>query len=105
MQYKELRALTIYFNLQLLRGVDHRRAFPSPHPMIQCQDDSVEFSQDFPDIPAPGHVIIISAMPYGSPGRFEFQLNQGCNTDKEALHISGRLDENVVVRNSRDDEG
>lgn len=103
--FTELRAITIYYNIQILRGIDHRSTFPSPQPIIQCQDDSVEFSQDLPIIPGPGHVIILSAMPYGGPGRFEFQLNQGCNTDKEALHLSVRFDEGVVVRNNRDDEG
>lgn len=106
MACNDLKALTIYFNVEAITGIDHRRVFPQPHPVIQCNDDTVAFSHDFPDLPRPGDVVVISAVPVGNPmGRFEVQFNQGCNTDKEALHISTRFDENCVVRNDRDDEG
>lgn len=103
---EDIRSITLYYDVQTLRAIDQRRAYPQPHPVIQCDDNTTTFSHDMPFAPYAGHVIVISAMPFGNPGgRFEMQFNQGSNTDKEALHLSARFGEGCIVRNNRDDNG
>lgn len=52
-----------------------------------------------------GHVIVITATPYGDPtGRFVISFTEG-NTKREQLHFNPRFKGKVVVRNNMNENG
>uniref|UniRef100_A0A1B0D548 Galectin n=2 Tax=Phlebotomus papatasi TaxID=29031 RepID=A0A1B0D548_PHLPP len=97
---EDIRAITITNDVQVVSQVDHRQAFPTPHPPIQFDEPRLAFSNDVPKTFSPGHVLVITGIPYGNPrGLFILKFTEG-ETKKQALHFNPRFDPQFVVRNS-----
>lgn len=100
---EDIHAITILGDIHWLRQVDHRAAFPLPRPAIQYDDDTCAFSADVPRLFSPGHVVVITAIPYGNPnGTFIIKFTEGA-TYKQGFHLSARFQQKVVVVNSMKD--
>lgn len=97
----DIRTLEICEDLQQIDQVDHRSAFPSPYPRIQLYDPTCVFSNDTPKPFLPGHLMVITGIPYGNPkGRFTIRFCENW-TNKQALHFNVRFEPDfVIVRNS-----
>jgi hypothetical protein len=96
-----IHAIQVLGDLQRIYQVDHRRAYPSPWPLIQ--EDAKrgqEISADVPRPYMPGHVIVIHAIPSGNPnGNFIIKFNEG-STKRQMFHISARFNQRITVANS-----
>lgn len=96
-----IRAIQVMGDIQKIYQIDHRRAFPSPWPFIQ--EDIKRASEVSADVPrpfAPGHVIVIQAIPTGSPnGNFILKFTEG-SIKRQMFHISVRFNQRVTVANS-----
>lgn len=101
----DVRTVKIYKDVQMVNRIDHRRVYPSPCPLIQNTDETLSFSNDVPNVFSAGHVIIITAIPYGNPkGRFVISFYER-DTKKQAFHFNPRFEPtNVVIRNSNKDD-
>lgn len=97
----EIRSIMVVKDVQQIVQVDHRQAFPTPFPAIQFDEPFNSFSNDVPKPFLPGHVIIITAIPFGNPrGRFIIRFMEN-GTKRQALHFNPRFDPQYqVVRNS-----
>ncbi|XP_055617698.1 32 kDa beta-galactoside-binding lectin lec-3 [Toxorhynchites rutilus septentrionalis] len=102
MSISDIRTITITRDVQQIVQVDHRQVFPAPFPAIQFDDPVHAFSNDVPKHFFPGHVIIITAIPFGNPrGGFIIKFTEN-GTKRQALHFNPRFDPlYVVVRNSQ----
>lgn len=99
----EIRSISIYKDVQVVNQIDHRSSFPSPYPVIQFDDDKHIFSNDVPKQFLPGHVIVITAIPYGNPkGMFTIRFTER-ETKKQALHFNVRFEHSIIVKNSMND--
>lgn len=101
---EQLITVEVRDHLQAVTQIDHRTAFPSPWPPLQYSDPHTVFSNDSPILFTPGHVIVITALPYHDEnGRF-FVLFMDGDSKREALHFNVRFNpQNVVVRNAMKD--
>lgn len=100
---EDIRAITVDKDVQEIYQIDHRQAYPSPYPLIQVSDPRTTFSNDIPKPMVPGHVTVITAIPFGSAkGFFKLRFCEG-DTKKQALHFNARFDSKVLVRNSTND--
>ncbi|ETN61127.1 galectin [Anopheles darlingi] len=101
----DIKAVTITKDVHQILAVDHRQSFPFPFPAIQMHDETCYFSNDVPKPFVPGHVIILTAVPYGNPrGGFIIKFHEN-GSRKQALHFNPRFDPHyVVVRNSHASE-
>ncbi|XP_058064349.1 32 kDa beta-galactoside-binding lectin lec-3-like [Anopheles bellator] len=97
----DIKVVTITQDVHQVLAVDHRQSFPFPFPAIQVSDDTTYFSNDVPKPFLPGHVTILTAVPYGNPrGGFIIKFHEN-GSKKQALHFNPRFDPHyVVVRNS-----
>lgn len=99
----EIHAITVNGDVQSLTQIDHRQSYPSPWPLIQHVEKRVAFSSDVPRLFSPGHVIIITAIPFGNPnGQFTLQFTEGA-TKKQAYHFQARFQPRIVAVNSMTD--
>ena len=96
-----IRTVQLKYDLQFVTQVDQRSIYPTPHPPIQFDDARNIFSNDVPRPFKPGHVMVITGIPYGNPkGWFYIRFNEAASK-RQALHFSVRFDPHfVVVRNS-----
>ncbi|XP_059612519.1 32 kDa beta-galactoside-binding lectin lec-3 [Phlebotomus argentipes] len=100
---EEIRCITITNDIQVVSQIDHRQAFPTPYPPIQFDEPRLAFSNDVPKPFSPGHVIVITGIPYGNPrGLFIMKFTEG-ETKKQALHFNPRFEPRIIVRNSMND--
>ncbi|XP_058442756.1 32 kDa beta-galactoside-binding lectin [Malaya genurostris] len=97
----EIRAISLFKDIQQITQIDHRQAFPTPFPAIQLEEKFNSFSNDVPKPFLPGHVIVITAIPFGNPrGGFIIRFMEN-GSKRQALHFNPRFDPHyVVVRNS-----
>ncbi|XP_053681766.1 32 kDa beta-galactoside-binding lectin lec-3-like [Sabethes cyaneus] len=97
----EIRTITIFKDVQQITQIDHRQAFPTPFPAIQLEESFNSFSNDVPKPFFPGHVIVITAIPFGNPrGGFIIRFTEN-GSKRQALHFNPRFDPHyIVVRNS-----
>ncbi|XP_058128053.1 galectin-4-like [Anopheles ziemanni] len=97
----EIKCVTITKDVHQVMCADHRQSFPFPFPALQSGDNSYYFSNDVPKPFTPGHVIIITAIPFGNPrGGFIIKFQEN-GSKKQLLHFNPRFDPYyVVVRNS-----
>ncbi|XP_058811288.1 32 kDa beta-galactoside-binding lectin lec-3-like isoform X2 [Topomyia yanbarensis] len=97
----EIRAISLFKDIQQIIQIDHRQAFPTPFPAIQLEETFNSFSNDVPKPFLPGHVIVITAIPFGNPrGGFIIRFMEN-GSKRQALHFNPRFDPHyVVVRNS-----
>ncbi|GAB0099225.1 Galectin [Sergentomyia squamirostris] len=100
---EDIRAIIVTNDVQVVNQVDHRQSYPTPHPLLQYDEPRLAFTNDVPKPFSPGHIIVITAIPYGNPrGLFIIRFTEG-ETKKQALHFNPRFDPQVVVRNSMND--
>lgn len=100
---EEIRCLAVDKDVQYIHQIDHRQTFPSPYPPVQITDSNNSFSNDVPKPFSPGHVLVITAIPFGNAnGSFIIRFTQG-DTKRESLHFNPRFDQKVVVRNSHNE--
>lgn len=103
MPLEEIHAINIVGDVQCVTRVDHRRAYPSPWPMIQEDIKTDTFSSDAPRQYMPGHVMIITAMPSGNPaGSFGFRFTDGA-TKKQVFHMGVRFHQRATIFNGMTD--
>lgn len=96
----DIRSLKMSKDLQMVTQVDQRCVYPSPWPLVQTDDDQLSFSNDVPSRFTPGHVIIVTAIPYGNPkGRFVVSFFE-MDTRRQAFHFNPRFEHGMVIRNS-----
>lgn len=107
---QDIRTVQLLHDLQAITHFDHRATFPAPVPTVQLNDVAadaagLEFSNDAPRRFTPGHVLVVTAIPYGNArGMFVVHCTEGA-TRKQALHFNARFDpEYVVVRNAMNDK-
>uniref|UniRef100_A0A1L8DRF9 Galectin n=1 Tax=Nyssomyia neivai TaxID=330878 RepID=A0A1L8DRF9_9DIPT len=94
-----ISAIQVYEDVETIRQVDHRRAYPSPYPAIQAHLPGICFSNDLPINYRIGHVVVVTGLATGSPqGQFTIRFMVG-HTGKQALHFNVRFPANAVVRN------
>ncbi|XP_055523921.1 32 kDa beta-galactoside-binding lectin lec-3-like isoform X2 [Wyeomyia smithii] len=100
----EIRSITIFKDVQQIIQIDHRQIFPTPFPAIQLEESFNSFSNDVPKPFLPGHVIVITAIPFGNPrGGFIIRFTEN-GSKRQALHFNPRFDPHyIVVRNSHTD--
>jgi hypothetical protein len=97
-----IHSISIGGDLQKLFEFDHRRAFPSPWPLIhEDLGRHGELSFDIPKKFYPGHVFVISAIPSGNHnGNFILRLMQGA-TKRQMFHLSARFNQRSIIANSQ----
>jgi len=99
-----INAVSITGDIQRVFQVDHRRAYPSPWPLLHeeiTRNSGLSF--DTPKKFYIGHVFVISAIPTGNPnGTFVLRLNQGASS-RQMLHLSARFNQRNVIVNSQSD--
>jgi hypothetical protein len=96
-----IHALQVLGDVQRIFQVDHRRAYPSPWPLVQEDKKcGTEVSADVPRQFFPGHVIVINAIPTGNPsGTFIIKMTEG-SSKRQMLHISTRFNNRATICNS-----
>lgn len=96
----------MYGDVQCVSQIDHRRVFPVPRPAVQFDDKLAEFSSEVPMQIRTGHVIVITAIPFGSPnGWFDIRLLDGASF-RQAFHFNPRFGPKAcVVRNAQTEDG
>lgn len=96
-----IRAIQVLGDIQQIFQVDHRRAYPSPWPVVQ--EDTKrghDISADVPRPYIPGHVVIIQGIASGSPnGNFIIKFTEG-SSKRQMFHVSCRFNQRVTVANS-----
>lgn len=103
MSLEEIHAINVVGDVQCVTRVDHRRAYPSPWPMIQEDIKSDAFSGDAPRQYMPGHVMIITAIPSGNPqGSFAFRFTDGASK-KQIFHMGVRFHQRATIFNGMTD--
>lgn len=99
---ENIHAIAVGGDVQKIYQVDHRKAFPSPYPILhtECGRTS-ELSFDYPRPLFPGHVFVISAIPSGiAKGNFYIHLDHG-TSDRQMFHVSTRFNQRAMVVNSQ----
>jgi hypothetical protein len=106
MPMQNVRTIIVERDVELIRAVSQRRVTPYMYPSRTFPiDHRLAFTQEIPNPPKPGTVIVVTATPTGnSRGRFVIVLRQGI-AKQQALHISTRFADGSVVRNTRDPNG
>lgn len=99
---EEIHAIQVQGDLQRIYQVDHRSAFPSLWPAIQVdQKDELKFSNDVPRRFAPGHIIVIHAIPSGDPrGSFTIKMTDDSGR-RQMFHFSARFRKSESIVNSQ----
>lgn len=106
----DVRALVVQGDLQTVTQIDHRRVFPVARPTLTAIADvaRLEFSNDMPVGYMAGHIIVLTAMPYGHPnGWFEMRFMDASGR-RQLFHFNVRFDDRgyggTVVRNAQTEE-
>ena len=103
MPLEEIHAVNVVGDVQCITRVDHRKAYPSPWPIIQEDIKTDAFSGDVPRQYMPGHVMIITAIPCGNPvGSFSLRFTEG-TSKKQIFHMSARFNQRSTVFNGMTD--
>lgn len=102
--------VNVNHDLQSIIQFDHRRVYPMPAPFIQYDYDSgsgrqIEFSNDIPEPFSAGHVISITAIPYGNiRGNFSLCFFEGA-MNKQALNFKVCFESpSMVIKNAMNDD-
>lgn len=97
---ENIHALQVLGDVQRIFQIDHRRAYPSPWPLVQEDlKRGHEISADVPRQFFPGHVMVIHAIPSGNPnGHFVIRFNEG-SSKRQMFHLSARFNQRITVAN------
>lgn len=94
-----ISVLQVLQDVEYIRQVDHRKAYPSPYPTLQVRLKWCTFSNDLPIAYKAGHVVVVTAIALGNPqGHFIIRFLEG-HTQKQGLHFNVRFSQREVARN------
>lgn len=114
----KIRVLQLKNDLQFVTQVDQRTAFPFLFPPVQFDDPRNAFSNDYPRPfksgktrfdwffaflfltlcrSIAGHIIVITAIPYGNASGWFLLRFTDSASKRQALHFSARFDPHFVV--------
>ncbi|GAB0086033.1 Galectin [Sergentomyia squamirostris] len=94
-----ISVLQVLQDVEYIRQVDHRKAYPSPYPTVQARTTWFTFSNDLPVTYKAGHVVVVSGIALGNQqGNFAIRFLLG-HTEKQGLHFNVRFPQREVVRN------
>lgn len=100
-----IQAIRVHGDVQCVSQIDQRRVFPVPWPTVQFDDRLAEFSSELPSSMRPGHIVVITAIPFGSPsGWFDIRVLEGV-AFRQAFHFNPRFGAKAfVVRNAQTED-
>ncbi|XP_059619694.1 uncharacterized protein LOC132263762 [Phlebotomus argentipes] len=94
-----ISVLQVLQDVEYIRQVDHRKAYPSPYPPVQTRSSWFTFSNDLPVTYKAGHVVVVTGTALGNQqGHFAIRFLVG-HTEKQALHFNVRFSQREVARN------
>jgi hypothetical protein len=100
MPVKEIKAISVSGDVEIITQVDHRLAFPTIYPLVNNDTPDVTFSGIFPRKLKPGHVSIISGIVTGNPqGEFVVFFCEN-DSNRQMIHFNPRFDQQDVVINT-----